>query len=158
MIIKILKQKKILGAVQKLSAKQHSQFSPKLGWIGCAIQQATSKWLPGFFFCFNILIIIYFLNMKLLRLMAAHFCHLMFHLQVVRRFIKKNPPKTKKLHGEYVCGSTSSRSTNYEFLFLKSLSLLNLVYSICVPKITKSIIHPPLHMIKFSFTSFVSCE
>ena len=33
-------EKKILGAVKKLPAKQHSQSSPiwvKMGWIGCAI-------------------------------------------------------------------------------------------------------------------------
>ena len=39
--------------------KQHSQsshFSPKLGWIGCAIQQATSSRLPGIFVLFHILI------------------------------------------------------------------------------------------------------
>ena len=38
---------------QKLPAKQQSQaspFSPKLDWMGCAIQQATSKQLPWFFF------------------------------------------------------------------------------------------------------------
>ena len=48
--------KKILGAVWKLPAKYHSQsspFSPKLGWIGCAIQQVTSKRLPQFFSYFQ---------------------------------------------------------------------------------------------------------
>ena len=38
--------KKIVGAVWKLPDKQHSQssqFLPKLGWIGCAIQQTTSQ-------------------------------------------------------------------------------------------------------------------
>ena len=56
MKIKILKRKKILGAVQKLPAKQHSQSSPiwvKMGWIGCAIQQVTSKPLPQFFLIFS---------------------------------------------------------------------------------------------------------
>ena len=33
-----------------------AKFSPKLSWIGCAIQQAISKRLPGFSFHFNILI------------------------------------------------------------------------------------------------------
>ena len=62
MKIKILKRKKILGAVQKLPAKQHSQFSPiwvKMGWIGCAIQQVTAKRLPQFFSYFQE---IFFLN------------------------------------------------------------------------------------------------
>ena len=47
--------KKIMGDVGKLPAKYHSQsipFSPKLGWIGCTIYQATSKRLPGFFILF----------------------------------------------------------------------------------------------------------
>jgi hypothetical protein len=42
-----------------LLAKQHSQSSPilvEMGWIGCAFYQATSKWLPGFCFLFNIFI------------------------------------------------------------------------------------------------------
>ena len=41
--------KKIVGAVWKLPARQHSQSSPfplKLGRIGCAIQQVTSKRHP----------------------------------------------------------------------------------------------------------------
>ena len=44
--------KKIEGAVWESPAKQHSQsspFPPKLGWIGCAIQQAAPKQLPQFF-------------------------------------------------------------------------------------------------------------
>ena len=52
--------KKNMEAVWKLPSKQHSissPFSPKLGWIGSAIQQATSKHLPGLFF-FNTLIFI----------------------------------------------------------------------------------------------------
>ena len=71
--------KKIVGAVWKLPAKQHSQsspFSPKLGWIGCAIQQATSKRLPGFFFRFNILIFIYFLKYKTIETHARAFLRL----------------------------------------------------------------------------------
>ena len=66
----------ILGAVQKLPAKQHSQssqFSPKVGWIGCAIQQATSKRLPGFFFRFNILIFIYIFEYKTIETHARAF-------------------------------------------------------------------------------------
>ena len=58
-----------------LPAKQYSQcsqFPPKLGWIGCAIQQANSKRLPGFFF---------FLDMKPLR-MPAHFSSTLFCLQL----------------------------------------------------------------------------
>ena len=53
--------KKIVGAVWKLPAKQHRQSSPiwvKMGWIGCAIQQVTSKRLPQFFHIFRI----FFLN------------------------------------------------------------------------------------------------
>ena len=66
---KMLRQKKILGAVQMLPAKQHSQPSPtyvKIGWISCAIKQATSKQLTGFFFRlkFNTLILIYFFKYK----------------------------------------------------------------------------------------------
>ena len=56
MKIRILKRKKILGAIQDLPAKQHSQSSPilvEMGWIGCAIQQATSKWLPQSFTYFQ---------------------------------------------------------------------------------------------------------
>ena len=67
--------KKIMGAVWKLPAKQHSQsspFSPKLGWIGCAIQQATSKQLPGFFFI-NILIFIYLFKYKTIETHARAF-------------------------------------------------------------------------------------
>ena len=78
--------KKIVGVVWKLPDKQQSQSSPfsrKLGWIGCAIWWATFKQLPGFFFCFNILVFIFFLNIKPLRLMPLHFCHLIFQLQVV---------------------------------------------------------------------------
>ena len=43
---------------------QKHQIRVKIGWIGCAIQQATSKRLPGFFFRFNILIFIYFFKYK----------------------------------------------------------------------------------------------
>ena len=105
---------KSVGAGWKLPAKQHSQsspFSPKLGWIGCAIQQATYKRLPGFsfffFFHFNIFIFILlfsfsfiFLNTKPLRPKPAHFCHLIFQLQVVchrRQFFfddQKHSPHT----------------------------------------------------------------
>jgi hypothetical protein len=45
--------KKIVGAVLELPAKYHSQYSPitpKFGWIGGGIFQATPKWLPRFFF------------------------------------------------------------------------------------------------------------
>ena len=48
--------KKIVGAIWKLPAKQHSQSSPfplKLGWNGSAIQQATSKRHPQFFFKYS---------------------------------------------------------------------------------------------------------
>ena len=41
--------KKIVGAVWELPAKQHSQSSQtwvEMGWIDCAIYQATPKWLP----------------------------------------------------------------------------------------------------------------
>ena len=79
-----------MGAVQKLPAKQHSQSSPiwvKIGWIGCAVQHATSKWLTGFF-CFNISFLFFLLSMKSLRPKPAHFCHLIFQLQVV--CIQKN--------------------------------------------------------------------
>ena len=68
--------KNIVGAVQELPAKQHSQsspFSPKLGWIGCAIQQATSKRLPGFLFRFNFLILIFFLKYKTIETHARAF-------------------------------------------------------------------------------------
>ena len=60
-------EKKILGAIQDLLAKQHSQYSPiwvEMGWIGCAIQQATSKWLPGFYFFLILQFSIIFFNMK----------------------------------------------------------------------------------------------
>ena len=77
MIIKILKRKKkILGAVQKLPGKQHSQssqFSPRLGWIGCDIQQATYKGSQNFFFRFNILILIYFFKYKTIETHAPAF-------------------------------------------------------------------------------------
>ena len=84
--MKILRRKrKSLDAVQKLPTKQQRQSSPiwvKMGWIGCAIQQATSKGLPGFFFRFDILFFI-FLNIKPLRPMRAHFCPLIFQPQVL---------------------------------------------------------------------------
>ena len=74
--MKVLKQKKNLGALQKLPVKQHSQSSPfplKLGWFGCAIQQVTSKGLPGFLFCFNILILIYFFKHETISTFAPTF-------------------------------------------------------------------------------------
>ena len=66
-------KKKLSGSVERawvsmvsyfkrMPTKQHSQSSPilvEMGWIGCAIYQATSKWLPGFWFRFNIFIFIY---------------------------------------------------------------------------------------------------
>ena len=55
-------RKKILGAVQDLPGKQHSQSSPiclEIGWIGCAIQQANPKRLPGSFFLVNTIFFIY---------------------------------------------------------------------------------------------------
>ena len=73
--------KKIVGAVWKLPAKQRSQsspFSPKFGWIGCTIQQASSKRLPRFFFVLIFLFSFIFLNIKPLRPMPANFCHLIF--------------------------------------------------------------------------------
>ena len=69
-------EKNILGVFQKLPAKQHSQsspFPPKLGWIGCAIQQANPKWLPGFFFLFNIKIFIYFFKYEIIETHAHTF-------------------------------------------------------------------------------------
>ena len=45
----------------------------KIGWIGCAIQQATSKRLPGLFFRFNILIFIYFFKYKTIETQARAF-------------------------------------------------------------------------------------
>ena len=87
MKIKIFKQKKILRAVQKLPAKQHSQSSPiwvKMGWIACAtIQQVTSKRLPQFFFSY---FQDFFLNdfIKNPQTRNGHaFFHLIFQLQVV---------------------------------------------------------------------------
>ena len=81
-----MKQKKIMGAVQKQPAKQHSQSSPiwvKMGWIGCANQQVTSKQPPMIFFIFSG----YFFCMTSLRThkpeMPEHFCHLIIQLQVV---------------------------------------------------------------------------
>ena len=65
--MKILKRKKIRGAVWMLPDKQHSQSSPiwlKISWISCAIQQATSKRLTGSFFPFIIFILIYFFKYK----------------------------------------------------------------------------------------------
>ena len=59
-----------------MPAKQHSQSSPiwvKIGWIGCAIQQATSKRLPGFVFRFNILFFIYFFKYKTIETHARAF-------------------------------------------------------------------------------------
>ena len=44
-----------------------------MGWIGCAIQQVTSKGLPGFFFSFNILIFIYFFKYKTIETHARAF-------------------------------------------------------------------------------------
>ena len=44
-----------------------------MGWIGCAIQQVTSKGLPGFFFCFNILIFIYFFKYETISTFAPTF-------------------------------------------------------------------------------------
>ena len=41
------------------SAANLAQFLVDVGWIGCALYQATSKWLQGFFLS-NILIFIYF--------------------------------------------------------------------------------------------------
>ena len=70
---------KILGAFWELPAKQHCQsspFSPKVGCIGCAIQQATSKGLPGFFFRFNILILIHFFKYKTIETHARAFMRL----------------------------------------------------------------------------------
>ena len=40
---------------QKINIKEKLKSSPilvEMGWIGCAILQATSKRLPGFFFSF----------------------------------------------------------------------------------------------------------
>ena len=44
-----------------------------MGWIGCAIQQVTSKGLPGFLFCFNILILIYFFKYETISTFAPTF-------------------------------------------------------------------------------------
>ena len=44
-----------------------------MGWIGCAVQQVTSKRLPGFFFRFNILIFIYFFKYKTIETHARAF-------------------------------------------------------------------------------------
>ena len=59
-----------------LPAKQPNLGSPiwmKMGWIGCAIQQATSKRLPGFLFCFNVSIIIYFFEYETIETQARAF-------------------------------------------------------------------------------------
>ena len=59
-----------------MPAKKHSQSSPilvEMGWIGCAIWQATSKQLPGFFFLFNILIFIYFFKYETIETHARAF-------------------------------------------------------------------------------------
>ena len=100
MKIKILKQKKILGALQKLPAKQHSQSSPfplKLGWFGCALQQVTSKGLPGILFRFSILIFIYFLNMKPYPLLPPYFGRILFLSQMVCLVCKPNPDSLTRL-------------------------------------------------------------
>ena len=44
-----------------------------MGWIGCAIQQVTSKGLPGFLFRFNILIFIYFFEYETISAFAPTF-------------------------------------------------------------------------------------
>ena len=78
--------KKNERGVLKLPVKQNSQsspFTPKQDWIGCAIQQATSKWLSRFFFHFNISIFIYFPKCKTMETHAGHFCHIIFRLQIV---------------------------------------------------------------------------
>ena len=45
----------------------------KIGWIGCAIYQATYKQLPGFFFRFNILIFIYYFKYETIETHARAF-------------------------------------------------------------------------------------
>ena len=58
----------------KCGGKSGNGFSPfPLGWFGCAIQQVTSKGLPGFFFCFNILILIYFFKYETISTFAPTF-------------------------------------------------------------------------------------
>ena len=84
--------KKIVGAFQKLPARQHSQsspFPPKLGWIGCAIQQANPKRLPGFFFLFYIMFFIYFSKYETIETHASAFLALI--ISAVVSVLGKHP-------------------------------------------------------------------
>ena len=64
---------RVTNILDSFSNGDIDMHSHKLGWIGCAIQQATSKWLPGFFFRFDILIFIYFFKYKTIETHARAF-------------------------------------------------------------------------------------
>ena len=74
-----------MGAIQKLPANQHSQSSliwVKMGQIDCAIHQVTSTRSHDFFHIFKIFSLIISIRTHKPE-MPAHFCHLIFQLQVV---------------------------------------------------------------------------
>ena len=85
--LKKQKQKKIMRAVQKLPAKQHSQSSPiwvKMGWIVYAIYLAGNfQTAPNILFISSGQIFSMISSRTHKPEMPANFCHLIFQLQAV---------------------------------------------------------------------------
>ena len=105
-----------------------------MGWIGCAIQQVTSKGLPGFFvFCFNILILIYYFKYETISTFAPTFwTHIISELGGVSSFTTLNARTLVKLSSyttlfpkeEIKCDIFTRRMLNEYYIELKQTSSL----------------------------------